>query len=352
LKNEESLSGVLVGSTEIESKFADATGKITTVKKSEIASMKPSSISLMPEGLLEPLNAQQRKDLLTYLLMPPPLEPAPIEREGEPPARKLSEVNAILDRSSRGDEALTSVESKNSQSLLTSAATNVKPLRVVLCDGPKDHGVNEHDYPVWKERWSKLFSLAEKVSVETASNWPTPEQFSKAHVIVFYSDNPGWSAERASVLDHFLNRGGGLVYLHFAVDGHTNCEELAQRIGLSWRGGFSKFRHGPLDLSFQPSPITEGFSTAHFVDESYWNLIGSETNIQLIASGVEDGKAQPLMWTREQGKGRVFVSIPGHFTWTFDDPFFRILIFRGIAWTAHADIDRFNDMVTIGARAF
>jgi putative heme-binding domain-containing protein len=334
LKNEESLSGVLVGSTETESKFADATGKITTLKKSEIASMKPSSISLMPEGLLEPLSAQQRKDLLTYLLMPSPLEPAPIEREGEPPERKLSEVNAILEKS-------------NHPKIHSS---DLNPLRIVLCDGPKDHGVNEHDYPVWKERWSKLFSLAEKVSVETASNWPTPEQFSKADVIVFYSDNPNWSAERASVLDQFLNRGGGLVYLHYAVDGHTNCEELAQRIGLSWRGGFSKFRHGPIDLNFQPSPITEGFSTTHFVDESYWNLVGSETNIQLIASGMEEGKAQPLMWTREQGKGRVFVSIPGHFMWTFDDPLFRILIFRGIAWTAREPVNRFNELVTIGAR--
>jgi putative heme-binding domain-containing protein len=350
LKNEESLSGVLVGSTETESKFADATGKITTVKKSEIASMKPSSISLMPEGLLEPLNAQQRKDLLTYLLMPPPLEPAPIEREGEPPARKLSDVNAILNGSSRGDSALTPAESKNSQSRLTSAAANVKALRIVLCDGPKDHGVNEHDYPVWKARWSKLFSLVEKVSVETADKWPTPEEFSKADVIVFYSDNPGWSAERASALDQFLNRGGGLVYLHYAIDGHKSCEELAQRVGLSWRGGFSKFRHGPIDLNFQSSPITEGFSTTHFVDESYWNLVGSQSNIQLIASGMEEGKTQPLMWTREQGKGRVFVSVPGHFTWTFDDPLFRILIFRGIAWTAHEPMDRFNDLVTIGAR--
>jgi type 1 glutamine amidotransferase len=138
--------------------------------------------------------------------------------------------------------------------------------------------------------------------------------------------------------------------LHFAIDGHQNCDELAQRIGLAWRGGASKFRHGPLDLKFQPSPITEGFSETHFFDESYWNLVGSETNIQLLASGVEEGTARPLMWAREQGKGRVFVSVPGHFTWTFDDPLFRILIFRGIAWTTREPLDRFNDLVTIGAR--
>jgi type 1 glutamine amidotransferase len=46
----------------------------------------------------------------------------------------------------------------------------------------------------------------------------------------------------------------------------------------------------------------------------------------------------------------VFVSIPGHFTWTFDDPLFRVLILRGIAWTANEPVDRFNELATLGAR--
>ncbi len=332
LKNGESLNGVLVGTSETESKFADASGKITAIPKSQIASMKPSTLSLMPEGLLQALSEQERKDLLTFLLMPTPLEPAPLENSGEPKPRKLSEVKSIL---GNGTPARTG---------------DLKTLKIILCSGPKDHGPGEHDYPLWQKRWNKLLSLAENVSVENADVWPSAEQMNKADVIVFYSNNPGWSADRASELDKFLNRGGGAVYIHFAVDGHKHCDELAQRIGLAWRGGAAKFRHGPLDLKFQPHAISEGFSETHFVDESYWQLTGSETNIQLLASGIEDGKPQPLMWTREQGKGRVFVSIPGHYNWTFDDPLFRLLIFRGIAWSAHDSLDRFNELVTLGAR--
>jgi type 1 glutamine amidotransferase len=140
------------------------------------------------------------------------------------------------------------------------------------------------------------------------------------------------------------------MYLHFAVDGQKNVDELAARIGLAWRGGQSKFRHGPLDLTMQPHAITEGIGRAQFVDESYWNLIGDEKNITLLASGMEEGKSQPLIWVREQGKGRVFVSIPGHYTWTFDDPVFRLLLLRGMAWVAHEPIDRFTDLCTVGAR--
>ena len=52
----------------------------------------------------------------------------------------------------------------------------------------------------------------------------------------------------------------------------------------------------------------------------------------------------------ERGKGRVFVSIPGHFSWSFDDPLFRILLLRGIAWAGREPVDRFNELALPGAR--
>jgi len=51
----------------------------------------------------------------------------------------------------------------------------------------------------------------------------------------------------------------------------------------------------------------------------------------------------------EPGRGRVFVSIPGHYSWTFADPLFRVLLLRGIAWSAKEPVDRFNDLVWPGA---
>jgi type 1 glutamine amidotransferase len=70
----------------------------------------------------------------------------------------------------------------------------------------------------------------------------------------------------------------------------------------------------------------------------------------VLGSGDEDGKPRPLFWTRSQGKGRVFVSSPGHYTWSFDDPLFRLLLLRGIAWTAGESVDRFHELTTLGAR--
>jgi putative heme-binding domain-containing protein len=332
LKSGRVLSGVLRSDGPDRLILGDNTGKEIPLKRDDIETMTPSSVSLMPQGIDKVLGREKMRDLLTFLLKPP-LEPAPLERPGAPLPRPRSEVEKVLQTAEK-------------------AAKPGKKLRILLAAGAKDHGPGEHDYPLWQRRWFNLLSLGENVSVEMVNNFPAAKQLEATDVVVFYSNNPGWNAEKGEQLDAFLKRGGGLVYLHYAVDGHKDSDVLAKRIGLAWKGGFSKFRHGPLELSFPDSkhPITRGFAKVKFIDESYWNLVGDSGKVHRLASGVEDGKAQPLMWTHAPEKGRVFVSILGHYNWTFDDPLFRVLILRAIAWTAGEPADRLIDLATIGAR--
>ena len=290
----------------------------------------------MPEGLDKALTPPQLTDLMTFLLTSP-LEPALIEAQGVPPPRKRSVVETALRAGAAADKSNPAPSANTS-------------FNIVLCAGPKDHGPGEHDYPLWQTRWARLLALAEGVNVSTSWDWPAPEQWRAAGVVVFYSDNPGWDTNRAAELKAYLDRGGGAVFLHYAVDGHDQVEALASSTGLAWRGGFSKFRHGRLDLKLEPSPITAGMTNAQFVDESYWNLVGSLEDSQLVASNIEEGEPRPLMWTRRPGAGRVFVSILGHFSWTFDDPLFRLMLLRGICWAGHQPINRLSDLSLIGAR--
>ena len=312
---------------------SDTAGVETKIPRSAVEETAPSAVSIMPEGLDAALGPERLRDLLTFLLTDP-LGPARIEYQGSPPPppRRRSELDAVL----KGSVPV----------------ANPRRLRIVLAGGPKDHGPGEHDYPLWQKRWSPLLATDEALTVETSEGWPTPRQLETADVVVFYSNNPGWDAAKAEELDRYLARGGGVVLIHYAVDGHDAVEALANRIGLAWKGGRSKFRHGPLDVDFSGSkhPITRGFERLQLVDESYWNLVGDPSRIDLLGSGVEEGRPQPLFWASEAGKGRVFVSIPGHFTWTFDDPLFRVLILRGMAWVAGEPVDRFNELTTLGAR--
>ena len=138
--------------------------------------------------------------------------------------------------------------------------------------------------------------------------------------------------------------------MHFAIDGHDKADSLAQIIGAAWQGGVSKFRHGPLALKIEPSPVSQGIGSVEFTDESYWNLIGHFEDTQIVASSVEDAEPRPQIWMRPHGKGRVFVCIPGHYTWTFDDPLYRLLLLRGISWAGGQTPDFLSDLACVGAR--
>jgi putative heme-binding domain-containing protein len=311
---------------------SDTNAEVTSIRRDQVEEMNPSPVSIMPADIDKRLGRQRMKDLLTFLLSQAPSMPD-YGPETPPPARSLKEVQQILAGAPQ-------------------PPPKTRPLHLVLVSGKKDHGPGEHDYPAWQKVWSKLLSMADDVKVTTAQDWPSASDLKTANVLVFFQQGQ-WNPLRAKDIDAFLARGGGLVYIHYAVDGGTDSPGFAQRIGLAWRGGQSKFRHGPLDLGFETGtkhPISRNFDKVHFHDESYWQLTGDLKRISLLASGKEDGKAQPLFWALEPSKGRVFVSIPGHYSWTFDDPLFRILLLRGIAWTAREPVDRFNDLVMPGAR--
>jgi putative heme-binding domain-containing protein len=302
--------------------------------RAKVASIEPLKTSLMPAGISEQLNAEQLEDLLTFLLTNP-LEPATITRTDPPipTARRMTEIVELL--------------GSKPQSPL-----NPPPLKILLCAGPKDHGPDEHDYPLWLERWSRLLALGDSVTVKTSTGFPTADQLAAADIAVFYNANPGWNAEKAALLDAFHKRGGGAVYLHYAVEGGKEPVAVGERMGLAFTLG-SKFRHGDFDLVFSQTnhPITRGFRALHFTDETYWNMRGDVSRLNILGTSVEDGAPRPELWTLEREKSRIVGCIPGHYTWTFDDPLFRVLVLRSICWAAKQEnIDRLAELATVGAR--
>jgi putative heme-binding domain-containing protein len=314
-------------------------GEVSAVAIADIETLHPLTVSAMPKGQPETLGPDRLRDLLTFLLTPAPRMPD-YGASAPPPPRTRGELAALLAGAPEPPAA-------------------VRALKIVLVAGPKDHGPGEHDYPAWQAGWSELLACANGVEIETAERWPSHEQLARADVLVFYQQGE-WNPDRARDLAAFQSRGGGAVFLHYAVDGGRDPTGFAERIGLAWQGGRSKFRHGPLELHFAQGslhPIARNFARVSFVDESYWSLVGDSNRMRLLASGIEENSPQPLFWTVEHPAadssvrpGRVVVSILGHFSWTFDDPLFRLLVLRGIAWAGHDSVDRFNEIVALGTR--
>ncbi len=260
------------------------------------------------------------------------------------------------------------------------------PLRLVLLDDRKDHGPDGnglHDYPLWKKRWALLFGGfeasaethlnlygvpikhadntrgAENVTVEGARGWPSDAQFASADVIVAYC-YLAWTDARKKQVADYLGRGGGLVLIHSATWTRPKADlEVAALVGI---GGFTRFRHGEVrvELAAANHPICRGLPrTLLLKDETYWPPTPplDASRVTVLATSLEDvgGKdgskqPQPLFWTYNVGHGRVFGSVPGHFAWTFDNPWFRIWLLRGIAWAAGGSPYRFDNLALRGAR--
>jgi putative heme-binding domain-containing protein len=311
--------------------LGDAKGSLRSLPKDRIRKKQPIKQSLMPRGLVDGLTQEALRDLMTYLLTTAPRMPI-AGKVAAPPMRSRQEVQSVL----AGSIPL---------------PDKMRPIRVVLVAGKKDHGPGEHDYPAWQVQWGSLLAAAEAATIDTAWNFPSEEQLQTADVLIFFQKGD-WNDERAKKMDAYFRRGGGAIYLHWAVNGGDLAPQFAERIGMASKAGAIRYRHGPLqlELSNTDHPILRNLEKLDLLDESYWTLAGDPAQITLLASSPEEGKLWPQIWCYERDKGRVFVAIPGHYNWTFDDPLFRIVLLRGIAWSCREPIDRFNDLVLPGAR--
>lgn len=241
------------------------------------------------------------------------------------------------------------------------AAAN-KEIRIVILADEKDHGPagnGLHDYPLWQKRWTALLG-GEKVTgtqVTTAWHWPSEEQFQTADVIAAYCYlNP--TGERLVRLRRYLDDGGGLVLIHSATWIKPKpSREVAEVLGV---GGFTLYRHGQVQLKLtEPEhPVCAGLPETIVLDddETYWPPTPMMENVTVLATSVEDkGRkgstpraAQPMFWCLERGRGRVFGCVPGHRIETFDQPLFRKLLLRGMAWAAGEPPARFDSLVSKG----
>jgi putative heme-binding domain-containing protein len=320
LQNGGQLTGFVRAQDERSLRLVGADGKESVFPRAGVKELRPSTVSLMPTGLLDALNEGQIRDLLTFLLNASPI-------------RSRAEVeNALASSTPR-------------------SALRPSRLEIVLVASKQDHPAHQHDYPAWQTNWHRMLASATNVMVSDAWLWPSAEQFQHAGVLLFYYWNHDWNREKLQQLDEFLERGGGIVALHSATIGNPEPDQLAGRIGLASDSLRTKYLHTSIDLKIvAPTnhPIMLGLPRQiHFLDEPYWPMVGDTNKIQVLATAEQEGSAWPMMWTFQKDKGRVFGSILGHYTWTLDDPLFRVIVLRGIAWVAGEDVDRLEALTSV-----
>lgn len=177
-------------------------------------------------------------------------------------------------------------------------------------------------------------------------------------VVLNYADwgKPGLRfGDRAdNALLEFVKSGKGLVLYHFSAAAFTGWTEFEKLSGGNWRPGagqHSAAHDFTVEITDANHPITRGLPAKmpqpH--DELYANLKWQPAgSVHILATAWDDhslyknppqpitgaGKAEPMLWTVEYGKGRIFGDMLGHDGPAVQTPTFLATFMRGSEWAA------------------
>ena len=244
-----------------------------------------------------------------------------------------------------------------------------RDIHILWLYGPEDHGGGEHDYIRVKELFVPMLKSIARVTVEEAYLFPSKDQFDRADLMIQFLHLPDLTNQQLEHFQGFVNGGGSVVSIHESciIRPLARAEKLAKCLGCSWKGNrdshWGKFSHDhPLFLKTD-HPAFKGLpELVRLNDESYWSLLKREEVevIGTIAPAKDNAGASfedvlrssdarsEAFWTYSSGKGRVFGTTTGHYTYTYFDPIYRLLLLRGIAWCLEEDPAPFMPLVFHG----
>jgi type 1 glutamine amidotransferase len=179
-------------------------------------------------------------------------------------------------------------------------------------------------------------------------------------VIVSDYNGPRWGLDAELAFDEFVKNGKGLVVLHAASYAFGSREVLAPRqqrtglreppweaygkmVGALWteepRTGHGRRHSFEVKWADPAHPIAAGAAPFQISDELYHHF-KMLPGVNVIARALDateiggTGKDEPLLWTVQYGKGRVFHSALGHDTGAMQAAGYVASLARGTEWAA------------------
>ena len=155
---------------------------------------------------------------------------------------------------------------------------------------------------------------------------------------LYNAKTPTLSDSAKENLASFVKDGKGLAVSHLSSASFKEWEEFRKMCGRYWVMG--KSGHGPRSvfktrIANKEHPITQGLTDFEADDELYAKLLGDAPITVLVEADSDwSKKTEPLAFTIEYGKGRVFHEAFGHDGKAIQNPAVQKLIQRGCEWAA------------------
>jgi len=155
-------------------------------------------------------------------------------------------------------------------------------------------------------------------------------------VVVFYYTVGEITDPQRDGLSNFIKEGGGFVGIHSAADSFRDDPAYRAMIG----GHFvthPRFRTYQVSIVDTDHPITRGLEEFMVEDEQY--ILSYDRRVNVLCTALYKGKAMPVAWTKDWGKGRIFYLALGHNPQACRNETFALLLRRGTAWAAGQDAE-------------
>ncbi|HWI59760.1 MAG TPA: ThuA domain-containing protein [Bacillota bacterium] len=160
---------------------------------------------------------------------------------------------------------------------------------------------------------------------------------------LYNAKTPTLSAGAKDNLSKFISGGKGMVVSHLSSASFKEWNEFQKMCGHYWVMG--KSGHGPRSVfrsrvANKEHPITKGLEDFEADDELYAKLQGdAPINVLVEADSDWSKKTEPLAFTVEYGKGRIFHEAFGHDGKAIANPSVQKLIQRGSEWAATGKVE-------------
>lgn len=258
--------------------------------------------------------------------------------------------------------------------LAAPSARAADKLKALIVDGQ-----NNHDWksttPVLKRALEESGLFAVDVSTSPAGKdlggWSP--KFGEYRVVVSNYNGAAWPESVQKNFVQYVQDGGGVVIVHAANNSFGDWKEYNEIIGLGGWGGRNE-KSGPYvyfkddklvrdesqgnggshgaQHEFQvvvrdaEHPITKGMPAMwlHAKDELYDRLRGPAENMTVLATSWSDPKTggrgahEPMIFTINYGKGRVFHTPMGHADYSMKCIGFIATLNRGAEWAASGKV--------------
>jgi hypothetical protein len=232
-------------------------------------------------------------------------------------------------------------------------------------------GRNNHDWPVTTPFLRKVLLQTGRI-VPYVTEEPVgihAGTLAKYDVLVLNYCGPRWPKETEDAVESFVRSGKGLVAVHAASYSFGGLPVLADRqivlgrnalppepdepawpayfqmLGARWaldapRTGHATRHAYQVKWVDRDHAIARGMAESFPMGDELYHSFRLRPNIHLLAQAFDDpavggtGKEEPVLWTVEYGKGRVFHTSLGHDLAAMEEPGFVTTFARGTEWAA------------------